>query len=570
MDVNIRTGAMLTPYANKDFTSPQAVSSKESTPTTVGDSIQISAQKKETEPKTGDKVKVTIIPHDPLTSKPGVIEVEKAKVGSTLANEKAYSINASNPKAIPDLEGNYLYELGTAQFDQVNSFNTVSQTVDMMESAKGSPVKWAFKNPKLGVNPHKREGMNAYYSRNEASVNFFYFKSEPLGKTVQTSQSSDIVAHEVGHAVLDGIRPGYLGWDVETMSVHEAFGDMSSMMYALKDEGIRNTVLGQNGGDFSKHSLISKLGEEFGKAVVLADSNPNNDNRDYLRSMINDFKYVDPSTLPEKTDPDQLAGECHSFSRVLSGALYDMVGDFYDKNKAGRMSPEEALKVANDDFSHLMLKTAELAPTTTCKFKDFALAMLKCDKQEFGGVHSDMIKDSFLNRKIISDKDISELNAHMNNIPDFSVNSKMSAPKIAESFVSSFGSKLNIPDGTIFSMDESSENIYGGKSVNLTCSEELPLAGSHFGKYEGYFVDAKGGLRLDFDKNGKLIDYVFDAIDVGKKANIFEGVKDAINNDLVNDGSISRKNEDPSKNIVEIRDMGDGRKKLERLPIIVM
>lgn len=570
MDSTIRTGVSFTPYINQDSSAIKNTPKESVAFIETDDSIQISAKNKTTENKAAEKVKVTILPHDPLTSKPSVIEVDKAKVGGALSNEKAYSINASNPKAIPDLEGNYLYEFGSAQFDQVNSFNTVFKTVDMMESLKGSPVKWAFRNPKLGVNPHKREGMNAYYSRNESSVNFFYFKSEPLGKTVQTSQASDIVSHEVGHAVLDGMRPGYLGWDVETMSVHEAFGDMSAMMYALQDEETRKAVLSENGGDFSKHSMISKLGEEFGKAIVLADSNPNNDDRDYLRSMINDFKYVNPSTLPEKTDPDHLAGECHSFSRVLSGALYDMLGDLYDKNISKGLTAENSLKTANDDLSRLILKSVELAPTHTCKFKDFALAMLKYDNQEFGGAHSDTIKDSYLNRQILSEKDIADFETHMNSIPNFSTNTKSSAASIAENFVSSFGGLISVPDGTTFSMEESSDNIYGGKSINMSYSEELPLNGNNFGKYEGYFVDAKGSLRLDFDNSGKLVDYTFDPIDEDKKIGVFKGVQDAINGDLVRDGSVSRDNEDPSKNLVEIKYTDDGRKKLDRLPVIIM
>ena len=88
-----------------------------------------------------------------------------------------YSIDYNNPKAIPDLDGNYIYDIGLPQFDQVNSYATAYKTFNMLESMFGKSVDWAFGNPRLGVNPHKKEGMNAYYSRNEASVNFFYFNS---------------------------------------------------------------------------------------------------------------------------------------------------------------------------------------------------------------------------------------------------------------------------------------------------------------------------------------------------------------------------------------------------------
>ncbi len=568
MDSTIRTIQVPT-YIGQNHSQIGSVSVKEKEASLPDDTVQITKHKAVNEKK-APSVKVTILPHDPNVASPEVINFSKDKIGDKIAGPKMYAIDLANPKAIPDLEGNYLYELGTPQFDQLTSYTTAYRTLDLWESIKGTPVKWAFSNPQLGVNAHKKEGMNAYYSRNEASANFFYFNSPALGKVVQTSQSPDIVAHEIGHAVLDGLRPGYLGWDTETMSVHEAFADTSSMLFALKTESNVDKILKENGGDFSKPSLISRLGEEFGKAIVLSDNDPSNDDRDYLRSMLNNFKYVDPSTLPSKAPENQLANECHSFSRVFSGASYDILGDIYDSNIASGMSKEKALTGAGDELGKLFMKSVEMAPSNRCKYKDVALGMLKADMKENNGKYADTLKNVFMDRNILSSKDVELMQAHMEKIPSFRLEAKASDADIAKNIIASYGKEFGVPDGTVFSMENSeAENIYGGKTINLGCSEELQLKGDRFGKYDGFYVDAKGGLKLEFDQNGNLADFHFDAIDNDKKEDVMSGVADAIRNNLVREEGVKAE-EYSSKFTAQVVSTDDGRKKIERIPIIVM
>ena len=64
---------------------------------------------------------------------------------------------------------------------------------------------WAFEGNRLIVLPHAGYGENAYYDRASKSLQFYYFNGP--GTTVYTCLSSDIVNHEFGHAVLDGVRP---------------------------------------------------------------------------------------------------------------------------------------------------------------------------------------------------------------------------------------------------------------------------------------------------------------------------------------------------------------------------
>ena len=71
----------------------------------------------------------------------------------------------------------------------------------------GRRITWAFEGNRLIVLPHAGFGENAYYDRASKSLQFYYFNG-PNG-TVYTCLSSDIVNHEFGHAVLDGLQPYY-------------------------------------------------------------------------------------------------------------------------------------------------------------------------------------------------------------------------------------------------------------------------------------------------------------------------------------------------------------------------
>lgn len=535
----------------------------EEKPQMQGDSVEMNLSRGTAAAASPEKVKIKVLPHDPQVAKPEIIEFSKDKIGSKIAGPKMALIDAANPKAIPDLEGNYIYDVGTPQFDQMNAYTVSYRTYDMLEGLRGTPVKWAFRSDQLGVNPHKREGMNAYYSRGESSVNFFYFNSPALGKTVQTSQSSDIVSHEVGHAVLDGMKPGYLGWDTETMSVHEAFADTTAMLFTLKDQSNVEKALQSNLGD---QNLICMVGEEFGKALVLSDKDPSNDHKTYIRTTLNEYKYVDPSTLPDKADRDSLANESHSFSRILSGANYDLLTGIYEANMAQGMSRDKALTEAGDTLGKLLLKSIDLAPASRCKYKDVALGMLKADGMQNHGKNSELLKSVFMERNIISEKDVKSLEDHMEVLNTISVQMTGGdfSAKGAEKIINRFSEQMNLPEDLTLALARVEENENGGKTMTFEYGEEMLLAGDKFGKYENHYVDLKGSLVMTLDQSGKLMDFNFDEINEQKKKDTERGVLDAISKGLV-----TEKAEEGPFTAQVVTD-AQGKKKLERLPIIIM
>jgi hypothetical protein len=568
MDNRIQQGTFINaPQFTGDITS-KSTSVKTDTTLEVrnDDLIQLSGARAPNE-SPAKKIKINVLPQDPQVSPPVTIDFPQEKIGDSVSNSKVTCMDGNNPKAIPDLEGNYLYNVGTPQFDQVNAFYVTQSTMDMFEQYSGAPVNFAFSS-KLGVVPHKKEGMNAYYSRQERSLNFFYFTSKVLDKTVQTSESSDIVAHEASHCRLDGKRPSYLGWDSETMSTHEAYADLGAMLKALQDPGNIKLTLEQNGGDFRKESLISRLGEEFGIAYHQGNTNPDDDNMQYLRSMLNTFKYADPDSLPDTNDHEALSGEPHSFSRILSGAGYDILDKLYQKNLSSSADGAEALAKARDTLGVLLEKSVDLAPQSKCKYKDIALGILKADRFKNGGNNERELADIFIERNILSQADIDALNDKMSSLPDIRMKKTPATPQDVQKFLEKHGESLGVPDGLTMQLRDVSKGK-DGTTLSLQLSEDMSLDGKDFAQYEGHYVDVSGGLTLAFDSDGRLVDATFDPITDEKKQDVREGVIKSIGKDLIMEegkSNIFKTDTDIYQGMVV--STAEGKKKIVRIPVI--
>ena len=88
-------------------------------------------------------------------------------------------------------------------------------------AALGRDPVWGFERDEdddgigrgaLILRPRAFPGRNAYYSKVEGALNFGYFTAEATaggfmqGEEIFTCLSHDVVAHEVTHALLDGLR----------------------------------------------------------------------------------------------------------------------------------------------------------------------------------------------------------------------------------------------------------------------------------------------------------------------------------------------------------------------------
>jgi hypothetical protein len=158
------------------------------------------------------------------------------------------------------------------RFHQQMVYAIASRTIQMFEMALGRDIHWRradrFGNTKenddtfrkkddirvLKLYPHAMQQANAYYSPEAHGILFGFFKANKTGQgrnlpgqRVFTCLSQDIVAHEVTHAVIDGIRTYFTEpTNPDVLAFHEGFADLCALFahFSHKDtltEAIRRT-----------------------------------------------------------------------------------------------------------------------------------------------------------------------------------------------------------------------------------------------------------------------------------------------------------------------------------------
>ncbi len=255
----------------------------------------------------------------------------------------------------------------------LNVFGTVLLTMKMFEDpdALGRKLAWGFDGPQLLVIPRAGEKANAFYQRASRSLQFFFFPNpKEEGDTVYTSLSRDIVSHETGHAILDGIAPGlYDGITPQSLALHEGVADLTAALMAFRSHSLRKAVLDETEGSIRDAGAFGSIGEEFGLARY---------GLGYLRNLLNETKMdeVDHSSP-------------HDLSQVVSGALYKVMLQLHE-SWWRRFSPKgqplafsvsgRALGVAAEQFKRMIFRALDYLPPGEVSFADYGRAILAADQ----------------------------------------------------------------------------------------------------------------------------------------------------------------------------------------------
>jgi len=262
--------------------------------------------------------------------------------------------------------------------------------------------------PVLPVGLDEGVDFNAYYNRSELA----FFHDTAGGKIVYSGESPDVVCHELGHACLDAHRPELFDAPfIEVGAFHESFGDMSAILSALQLKSVRLAAL--QGIKQDKPSQLSRLAEQLGWAI--RQIAPEAVDADCLRNAYNRFKYVDPQTLPDSAPAARLCAEVHSFSRVFTGAFYDILSGML---KVRSNNPTEADLVAvATDYARLLMDATSAAPVQPDYFAQVASHTIDADTSRFGGKYRDALVSTFVGRGIIPQAAVQPLVAFKGKIP---------------------------------------------------------------------------------------------------------------------------------------------------------
>ena len=293
----------------------------------------------------------------------------------------------------PNAFGDFIVSPNTDQFDAVHTFAIVRMTLTMFQRAlavdgTAAPLPWQWNSASntkpLRVYPHGLPNvMNAYYSRSDQALKFGDFIPSGATERVYTCRSLDIVAHETGHAILDGLKPNWLlsNNPPQTGGLHESFGDLTAIFLALSQLDQVEAVIAQTKADLHDKTFLADMAEQFGLAL----GRPNG-----LRNADNDIKLSQAGT------------EVHAISQVFTGAIYDILADIFDHERSPQLEDDAAVLLRCGDYlCSLVLRALLAAPGRAATYADVANHMLALAQADGRTAYLEFIRNSFIVREVL-------------------------------------------------------------------------------------------------------------------------------------------------------------------------
>jgi hypothetical protein len=292
----------------------------------------------------------------------------------------------------PNAMGDFIQTPLTAEFDAVHAFAVVRGTLTMYQRALaggGVPalLPWQWNTPTVAapieVFPRHSDMQNAFYSRTGRLLAFGFFPAN--GTTIFTCRSLDIVAHETGHAVLDGIKPNWLlaGNPPQTGALHESFGDLTSIFLSLSQLDQVEAVVAQTKANLHNKTFLADLAEQFGLALGMPMG---------LRNADNDLKL------------SEVGNEVHALSQVFTGAIYDILADIFAFERQPLVRDDAAtLHVVGEYVRGMLVRAIQAAPASAATFADVANQMLLVANADGRPVaYRNFIRNRFVLREVVT------------------------------------------------------------------------------------------------------------------------------------------------------------------------
>jgi hypothetical protein len=459
------------------------------------------------------RVQVMIYPQDPFVGEAEIRHMNAEDIRPGLVNDRVVIRDSQASSAQPDEQGNYLYPPGTPEFDQVNAFYYTTMTLRMYERYTQRPLPWAFSDEVLDVDPHAGNDANAFYNEHEQWLGFQLFVPTPGAASISTAQSADIVSHEAGHAVLDGLRDYYNeSFGLGTAAFHESFGDMTAVLVALHDDSLLRQLLTRTKDNLQLDNFIAEIGEQLSGSLS-ARTPDDFDHTIYLRNAINKLIALPFNDLVYRPlDPvEQLGRQPHNYSRLFTGAFYDALIAIYEHQRKTAATPHIALTRARDILGKLLITAVECGPVGELQFADMAKAFLAADQLLHQGTYAALLIDVFQKRGIATADELNAFRAALSSIPHITL---PELPNGNDAAVLAYLEAeiipaLKLPTDVTFAPTSTYRNADGFAFLTFVTKTKLALSGEQFANYSGAELEVYGGLSLAFSPQYKLVSAMY-------------------------------------------------------------
>jgi hypothetical protein len=356
------------------------------------------------------RIAVAHVPYEPLSEGP---------TGAFLTIEDNDPVRDKRPGRVNLDEPGVLLAQGRKPsaadplFHQQMVYAVCSDVAATFTLALGRDLSWGFDGPRLKIRPHYGEDRNAYYHAPSGELRFGYFQADPRpgagvlpGGTIFTCLSHDIVAHEMTHALLDGMRARFdEPTNPDVLAFHEAFADIVAILqHFAHPESVQNAI-SRTGGQLGTDTSIFSIAEQFGQAT--GANGP-------LRIALGDAN-----------DAKRIYGEAqepHELGSVLVSAVLEALARVFERRAAPikvlnaavpgageRLHPacatllaDLAMRVASQ-FLALCIRAIDYCPPIDIRFGEYLRALITADldlvEDDRHGYRQELIA-AFARRKI--------------------------------------------------------------------------------------------------------------------------------------------------------------------------
>ena len=359
--------------------------------------------------------------------KPGPVGHKIAVIDYDAANNLYYPpVDLNDPRILA--RGGLDPTESDPRFHQQMVYAVASETIDRFEAALGRKVHWrrADRPPvgdkgeteklwnkkqdiwRLNLFPHAMIQANAFYSPEAKGILFGYFTAAKEnqgdnlpGQRVFTCLSHDIIAHEVTHAIVDGIRTYFTEpTNPDVLAFHEAFADLTALFAHFSHKESLIDLIHRTGGLLYR-SIIKPEVTPDGRAMISAELSTRNSFID-LAQQFGQASGMgrglrDALGFPPSTDwINQRINDVHFRGAILVSAVFDAYFTTYIQRTAALMRvyrsgggsadselpatldellAEEAASTASEFFT-LCVRALDYCPPVDLTFGDFLRALI--------------------------------------------------------------------------------------------------------------------------------------------------------------------------------------------------
>ena len=272
-------------------------------------------------------------------------------------------------------------------FQARNVYAIVMRVLARFERALGRRVRWSFPGHQLTIAPHAFQDLNAFYSKDDRAIFFGYYPGD--SGMVFTCLSHEVIAHETTHALVDGLRDGYLRpSSPDQAAFHEGFADIVALLSVLS---LREVVsAGLDLGTSGNRGLVkaSALTEKALKQGVLLGLAKQVGETMYGTHGVALRRSIELPVSPRLAAREEFS-ECHRRGELLVAALlgaflkvWKRRIELYGRLQHGMVSRIGVVDAAVETAERLLtmaIRALDYCPPTDLLFSDFLSAALTAD-----------------------------------------------------------------------------------------------------------------------------------------------------------------------------------------------